>query len=148
MTRFTALTGDHIKCTTNHNNNIQIAAQFNDATEDEIKLASEEKDVCCICLSEMNNKLGQGVKKLKQCSHLLHTKCICDVVEKARSVDTALCPLCRVSIGCWWWLHCHVSYQRHLHSNHSTRSMLTIIYLYHLSRFPCLVLMQLVNLGE
>ena len=37
------------------------------------------------------------VKKMLRCKHLLHTICICEVVEKARSVAAALCPLCRVS---------------------------------------------------
>ena len=74
---------------------MQIAGQFDDATEDDIKKAKLEKDVCCICLSEM--KLGR-VKKM-MCNHLLHTKCICEVVEKAKSIQAALCPLCRVSLG-------------------------------------------------
>ena len=74
---------------------LQIAAQFNDAAEDDIQTSSKEKDVCCICLSEMN-KVGH-VKKMT-CNHLLHTMCIIEVVEKARSAETALCPLCRVSI--------------------------------------------------
>ena len=74
---------------------LQIAAQFNDATEDDIQTSSKEKDVCCICLSEMN-KVGY-VKKMT-CNHLLHTMCIIEVAEKARSAETALCPLCRVSI--------------------------------------------------
>ena len=74
---------------------MQIAGQFNDATLDDIKKANSQKDVCCICLSGM--KLGR-VKKM-MCNHLLHTKCICEVVEKARSIQAALCPLCRVSVG-------------------------------------------------
>ena len=73
----------------------QIAGQFNDATLDDIKKAKSEKDVCCVCLSEM--KLGK-VKRMR-CNHLLHTKCICEVVEKAKSIQAALCPLCRVSLG-------------------------------------------------
>ena len=83
----------------------QIAGQFNDATEDAIKKAKSEKDVCCVCLSEM--KLGK-VKRMR-CNHLLHTKCICEVVEKARSIQAALCPLCRVSLGMMLstFLHVH-----------------------------------------
>ena len=73
---------------------MQIAGQFNDATMDDIKKANSQKDVCCICLSGM--KLGR-VKKM-MCNHLLHTKCICEVVEKARSIQAALCSLCRVSL--------------------------------------------------
>ena len=61
-----------------------------------MQTSSKEKDVCCICLSEMN-KVGY-VKKMEQCNHLLHTMCIIEVAEKARSAETALCPLCRVSI--------------------------------------------------
>ena len=72
---------------------MQIAGQFNDATMDDIKKANSQKDVCCICLSGM--KLAR-VKKM-MCNHLLHTKCICEVVEKAKSIQAALCPLCRVS---------------------------------------------------
>ena len=75
---------------------IQIAERFNDATQDDLDKSTKEKDVCCICLSAMNT-LGK-VKKLT-CNHLLHTTCLCDIIQKARS-RTAKCPICRVSECC------------------------------------------------
>lgn len=85
---------------------IQIAERFNDATQDDIDKSIKEKDVCCLCLSAMN-KLGK-VKKLT-CNHLLHTTCLCDIIQKAKqmarsrtitiqnAIQMARCPICRVS---------------------------------------------------
>jgi len=67
---------------------------FEDATEIELKKACVAGDVCCICLGTMS--MG-NVKKVG-CGHLYHTNCLREVVERARSIEAARCPLCRQSI--------------------------------------------------
>jgi len=67
---------------------------FEDATELEMRKASAVGDVCCICLGTMS--MG-NVKKVA-CGHLYHTNCLREVVERARSVEAARCPLCRASV--------------------------------------------------
>jgi len=39
-----------------------------------------------------------GKTKKMSCNHLLHAKCICEVVRNATSNESALCPLCRICI--------------------------------------------------
>ena len=67
---------------------------FEDATDIELEKASTAGDVCCICLGTMS--LG-NVKKIG-CGHLFHTQCLREVVERARSIEAARCPLCRASV--------------------------------------------------
>lgn len=69
-------------------------SMFEDATELELRKASVAGDVCCICLGTMS--MGQ-VKKVG-CGHLYHASCLQEVVERARSIEAARCPLCRASI--------------------------------------------------
>ena len=51
-------------------------------------------DVCCVCLVPMTSG---NVKKLG-CEHLFHTNCLREVVERARSLRRASCPLCRTPL--------------------------------------------------
>jgi len=67
---------------------------FEDANELEMRKASVAGDVCCICLGTMS--MG-NVKKVG-CGHLYHTNCLREIVERARSIEAAKCPLCRASI--------------------------------------------------
>jgi len=67
---------------------------FDDASEVDMRKASISGDVCCICLGTMTTG---NVKKVG-CGHLYHTTCLREVVERARSIDLAKCPLCRSSI--------------------------------------------------
>ena len=69
-------------------------AIFEDATEIEIRKASACGDVCCICLGTMST----GNVKQVGCGHLYHTHCLREVVERARSMEAARCPLCRASV--------------------------------------------------
>lgn len=75
-------------------------AEFQDASEIEIKKAAACGDVCCICLSSMSwiGLRNTHVKKLK-CGHMYHTACLREVVERARSMDAARCPMCRNTIN-------------------------------------------------
>lgn len=68
--------------------------RFDDASEIEIRKATATGDVCCICLGTMT---CGNVKKIG-CGHLYHTACLRQVIEKARSMEAARCPLCRASI--------------------------------------------------
>eukprot|EP00548_Thalassiothrix_antarctica_P006425 CAMPEP_0194149676 /NCGR_PEP_ID=MMETSP0152-20130528/39257_1 /TAXON_ID=1049557 /ORGANISM="Thalassiothrix antarctica, Strain L6-D1" /LENGTH=750 /DNA_ID=CAMNT_0038852045 /DNA_START=261 /DNA_END=2513 /DNA_ORIENTATION=+ len=69
-----------------------LDAMFEDATELEL---SKSKDVfCCICLGTMST----GSVKKVGCGHLYHTHCLREVVERARSIEAAKCPLCRASV--------------------------------------------------
>jgi len=68
---------------------------FIDASSLEMKKAYAQGDVCCICLHSM--VCSSSVKKLP-CGHLYHTHCLREVVERARSVQAAKCPLCRASV--------------------------------------------------
>ena len=74
---------------------LYFAAQFTDAVEAETKKAKSSGDVCCICLSKM--KLGKTKKKKLSCNHMLHTMCLCEMLERVQRFDAALCPQCRVS---------------------------------------------------
>ena len=67
---------------------------FEDATELEMRKAVANDDVCCICFDTMS--MG-NVKKVA-CGHLYHTNCLREVVERARSIEAAKCPLCRASL--------------------------------------------------
>eukprot|EP00550_Attheya_septentrionalis_P010255 CAMPEP_0198288394 /NCGR_PEP_ID=MMETSP1449-20131203/6896_1 /TAXON_ID=420275 /ORGANISM="Attheya septentrionalis, Strain CCMP2084" /LENGTH=936 /DNA_ID=CAMNT_0043986513 /DNA_START=68 /DNA_END=2878 /DNA_ORIENTATION=- len=67
---------------------------FRDATELEMRKTSAAGDVCCICLGTMSTG---NVKKVG-CGHLYHTHCLREVVERARSIEAARCPLCRASV--------------------------------------------------
>jgi len=67
---------------------------FEDASELEMRKASAVGDVCCICLGTMS--MG-NVKKIG-CGHLYHTNCLREIVERARSIEAARCPLCRASV--------------------------------------------------
>jgi hypothetical protein len=67
---------------------------FDDASELDLRKASVTGDVCCICLGTMSTG---NVKKVG-CGHLYHTTCLREVVERARSIEAARCPLCRASV--------------------------------------------------
>ena len=67
---------------------------FSDATELDMRKAHQAGDVCCICLGTMSTS---NVKKVP-CGHLYHTHCLKEVVERARSIHAARCPLCRASL--------------------------------------------------
>jgi len=64
---------------------------FEDASEVDMRKAG---DVCCICLVTMTT----GNVKRVGCGHLYHTHCLREVVERARSIEAAKCPLCRASV--------------------------------------------------
>jgi hypothetical protein len=69
-----------------------LDATFEDATEMEL---SKSTDLfCCICLGTMST----GSVKKVGCGHLYHTHCLREVVERARSMEAARCPLCRASV--------------------------------------------------
>jgi len=67
---------------------------FTTATELERQKASANADVCCICLTTLS--IGH-VKKVG-CGHLYHSTCLREVVERARSIEAAKCPLCRAGV--------------------------------------------------
>ena len=94
---------------------------FHNATEHDLQNAYIAGDVCCICLGTMHyfptktttatttagsrNKDHRSqscrsptcnVKKVA-CGHLYHTTCLREVIERARSIEAARCPLCRAS---------------------------------------------------
>ena len=64
---------------------------FADVTE--MELRKHTNDVCCVCLCA----LSSHVKKVA-CGHMYHVHCLREVVERARSMETAKCPLCRASV--------------------------------------------------
>jgi hypothetical protein len=64
---------------------------FDNASEVDMRKAG---DVCCICLVTMTT----GNVKRVGCGHLYHTHCLREVVERARSIEAAKCPLCRASV--------------------------------------------------
>jgi Ring finger domain/CUE domain len=67
---------------------------FENASELDLRKAAASGDVCCICLGTMSFFHNQNVKKVS-CGHLYHTACLREVVERARSMEAARCPLCR-----------------------------------------------------
>lgn len=67
---------------------------FENASELDLRKAATAGDVCCICLGGMT--IG-NVKKVG-CGHLYHQACLREVVERARSMEAARCPLCRASV--------------------------------------------------
>eukprot|EP00545_Synedropsis_sp_CCMP1620_P006790 CAMPEP_0119006956 /NCGR_PEP_ID=MMETSP1176-20130426/2658_1 /TAXON_ID=265551 /ORGANISM="Synedropsis recta cf, Strain CCMP1620" /LENGTH=763 /DNA_ID=CAMNT_0006958993 /DNA_START=120 /DNA_END=2407 /DNA_ORIENTATION=- len=69
-----------------------LDAMFEDATE--MELAKSTDIFCCICLGTMST----GSVKKVGCGHLYHTHCLREVVERARSMEAAKCPLCRASV--------------------------------------------------
>lgn len=66
---------------------------FEDASDLELRKAAAAGDVCCVCLSTMTN----NVKKVG-CGHIFHASCLREVVERARALEAAKCPLCRASL--------------------------------------------------
>lgn len=77
---------------------------FEGASELDLRKAAASGDVCCICLGTMcyfqpgkSNPMN-NVKKVA-CGHLYHTACLREVVERARSMEAAKCPLCRSYIA-------------------------------------------------
>lgn len=76
-----------------------LEGYFFDATDDELKQASVDGDVCCICLGSMTK--GGNVKKV-HCGHIYHTHCLREVIERAQNLQSAKCPLCRAPLldGC------------------------------------------------
>jgi hypothetical protein len=71
-----------------------LDGMFEDASELDLRKASATGDVCCICLGTMST----GTVKKVGCGHLYHTACLREVVERARSIEAARCPLCRASV--------------------------------------------------
>ena len=71
-----------------------LDGMFEDASELDLRKVSATGDVCCICLGTMSTG---NVKKVG-CGHLYHTTCLREVVERARSIEAARCPLCRASV--------------------------------------------------
>jgi hypothetical protein len=71
-----------------------LDGMFDDASELDLRKAVQTGDVCCICLGTMST----GSVKKVGCGHLYHTTCLREVVERARSIEAARCPLCRASV--------------------------------------------------
>lgn len=69
---------------------------FENATTIDLQKAAANQDVCCICLGSISC-FTNHVKKLS-CNHLYHTSCLRSVVELARPMEAARCPLCRAEI--------------------------------------------------
>ena len=72
-----------------------LDCHFSDATELELRKSLAAGDVCSVCLGTMSGL--RNVKKVG-CGHLYHTHCLREVVERARSIEAAKCPLCRACI--------------------------------------------------
>ena len=73
----------------------ELNSRFSNATEIELRKSSEAGDVCCICLGTMS---GIGSVKKVGCGHLYHTHCLREVIERANSIESAKCPLCRATM--------------------------------------------------
>jgi hypothetical protein len=72
-----------------------LEGHFPNATDEELKQASADGDVCCICLGSMTK--GGNVKKV-HCGHIYHTHCLREVIERAQNLESAKCPLCRAPL--------------------------------------------------
>lgn len=72
----------------------ELDGVFENASQLDLRKAAAAGDVCCICLRGMSTG---GVKKVG-CGHLYHSSCLREVVERARSMEAARCPLCRASV--------------------------------------------------
>lgn len=72
-----------------------LEGHFPNATDEELKQASTDGDVCCICLGSMTK--GGNVKKV-HCGHIYHTHCLREVIERAQNLESAKCPLCRAPL--------------------------------------------------
>ena len=83
---------------------------FSNATPEELHKAAMAGDVCCVCLCSMT--CSNKVKKVA-CGHLYHTSCLREVVERARSLEAARCPLCRASL---------LDGQYHTHNHHNNNN--------------------------
>jgi CUE domain len=95
---------------------------FHNATENDLQNAYIAGDVCCICLgtihyfpttkvtattttttgsrnkdhpTQTQSRLPTCNVKKVACGHLYHTACLREVIERARSIEAARCPLCR-----------------------------------------------------
>ena len=64
----------------------------------ELYSCSEKRneEECCICMDELLMYGKKGIEKLR-CGHLLHRKCLTQMIEHNGSVVHGKCPLCRVS---------------------------------------------------
>lgn len=76
-----------------------------------------EGEECCICMTNLCNSNGEGSIKKLRCGHLLHAKCLTDMIEHEGSVSHSNCPLCRVS-----FLGAFMDCLSMLHTNYSTQS--------------------------
>jgi len=72
-----------------------LEEHFSNVTDEELKQASIDGDVCCICLGSMTK--GVNVKKAP-CGHIYHTQCLREVIERAHTLQSAKCPLCRAPL--------------------------------------------------
>lgn len=72
-----------------------LEGHFPNATDEELKHACADGDVCCICLGSMTK--GGNVKKV-HCGHIYHTHCLREVIERAQNLQSAKCPLCRAPL--------------------------------------------------
>lgn len=72
-----------------------LEGKFPNATDEELKQAATDGDVCCICLMSMTK--GGNIKKLP-CGHIYHTHCLREVIERAQNLESAKCPLCRAPL--------------------------------------------------
>ena len=68
----------------------ELDGLLENATHEEL---SKADDVCCICLCSLTSE----VKKVS-CGHFYHATCLRELVERARSIEAAKCPLCRTPI--------------------------------------------------
>ena len=77
-----------------------LDSRFPNATEEDIRKATANSDVCCICLSSFatggsGRRLSHHQVKRVPCGHLYHVSCLQQVLQRAPSIQDAQCPLCR-----------------------------------------------------